>query len=153
MQPTLHPHDRIVSVAESAYKRGQVVVLKDPERHGEYLVKRIVALPGDRVEVFNGQLMINGRAVREPYIRETIEYQLPPEQVAPNEAFVLGDNRNESDDSHLWRHGVRLADIQGAVRFIYSPGERRGTQIAYPEVFQEIARASEASAGEAPERP
>jgi signal peptidase I len=120
------------------------VVVRDPERPGEYLVKRIVGISGDRIAVLNGQLMVNGRAISEPYLSEPMEYQMSPMLVGSQEVFLLGDNRNESEDSHLWKRGVPESDIMGAVRYIYSPGERRGARVAYPEVFQGIAHAKNA---------
>jgi signal peptidase I len=145
MEPTLHPNDRIVAVASAGHERGQVVVVRDPENAADYLVKRIVGMPGDRIEVFSQQLMVNGRTVSEPYLNEPIEYQLPPTQVPDGEVFLLGDNRNESEDSHLWKRGVPVSDIVGVVRYIYSPGERRGTRVGYPEVFRGVAHAKSPS--------
>lgn len=141
MEPTLHPNDRIVAVASSGPERGQVVVVRDPENSQEYLVKRVVGMPGDRVEVFSRQLVVNGLSVAEPYLREPIEYQMPPTVVPPGEVFLLGDNRNESEDSHLWKRGVPVSDIVGVVRYIYSPGARRGARVGYPEVFSGLAHA------------
>lgn len=141
MEPTLHPNDRIVSFSASRYTRGQVVVVRDPQKRDEYLVKRIVGTGNDEVEVLNGRLMVNGQVVNEPYLGEPMQYQLGPTQVGADHVFLLGDNRNESEDSHLWKHGVPTRDIMGAVRYIYSPGARRGTRVAYPEVFQGIAHA------------
>jgi len=139
MEPTLHPEDRIVAIAASKFHRGQVVVLHDPERANEFLVKRIVGFPGDLIAVYNGKLMVNDTPVTEPYLREPMDYQLPPTRVAAGEVFILGDNRNESDDSHLWKKGVPTADIVGAVRYIYSPKDRRGKRVSYPETFQGVA--------------
>ena len=141
MEPTLHPNDRIVAVASSDHERGQVVVVRDPENRNQYLVKRIVGMPGDRIEVFSNRLVVNGRPVAEPYLSEPIQYQLPPTEVPDGEVFLLGDNRNESEDSHLWKRGVPVDDIMGVVRYIYSPGARRGARVGYPEVFSEIAHA------------
>jgi signal peptidase I len=145
MEPTLHPNDRIVAVATSGHERGQVVVVRDPENRTAYLVKRIVGIPGDRVEVFGNRLVVNGKMVAEPYLSEPIAYQLPPTEVPHGEVFLLGDNRNESEDSHLWKRGVPVSDIVGVVRYIYSPGERRGTRVGYPEVFRGTANAKPAA--------
>ncbi len=146
MEPTLHPNDRIVAVASTAHERGQVVVVRDPVNREGFLVKRIVGMPGDRVEVFSKRLVVNGLPVNEPYLREPIDYQLPPTTLPEGEVFLLGDNRNESEDSHVWKHGVPVTDIVGVVRYIYSPGDRRGVRVSYPEVFRGIAPASTAEA-------
>jgi len=139
MEPTLMPNDRIVAYAAGEYRRGDVVVVRDPENPDAYLVKRIVGLPGDVVQVFDGALTVNDRIVHEPYLPEPIEYSLPPVTIEPDQVFLLGDNRNESDDGHLWRRGVPLDSIRGAVRYIYQPATRRGGGIAHPEAFASVS--------------
>ena len=83
-------------------ERGDVIILYPPNRsRGENpFIKRIIALPGDTVEVKGGSVYVNGYKLMETYILEPLTYTLPPTQVPEDEYFVLGDNRNISNDSH-----------------------------------------------------
>ena len=139
MEPTLLPDDYLVTYISPMYERGQVVVVRDPEDPLAHLVKRIVGLPGDVVAVRNGSLILNGRLVNEPYLREKMSYTLTPTRVRPGEVFLLGDNRNQSYDSHIWKHGLPAETITGAVRRIYAPRSRIRTRISYTDVFAGVA--------------
>lgn len=141
MEPTLLPSDMIVTVRESQYHRGDIVVLR---HDGEYLVKRITGLPGDAVAVIDGALLINGKYASEPYIREPMQYVIAEPIGVPDGRFVfMGDNRNFSDDSSV-NHGADdgpslhdlagLTDIVGRVVFLYYPYSRWGTVRSYPLV-------------------
>ena len=72
---------------------------RDPSRD---FIKRVIGLPGDTVEVRNEKVYVNGKALNEPYILSPPHYTMAPVRVPPNEYFVLGDNRNDSSDSHVW---------------------------------------------------
>ncbi|MCT0199260.1 signal peptidase I, partial [Synechococcus sp. CS-1325] len=114
MLPTLQLRDRIL--VEKIRPRlpaplplGTIVVFRppDPLLEAGYdpdaaLIKRIVALPGDRIDVHDGVLHRNGTTVAEPWLRSPIDYELAPLVVPPGHLLVLGDNRNASLDSHLW---------------------------------------------------
>src|SRR5206468_3167964 len=65
-------------------------------------IKRVVGLPGDMVEIHHGILYVNGQPQTEPYCREHPYYDLPPYVVPEDKLFVMGDNRNHSNDSHRW---------------------------------------------------
>ena len=141
MEPTLYPSDFIFTEKGGAYARGDIVVFNDPEDPGSYLVKRIVALGGDRVMVDFGALYLNGEFVSEPYIKEQMNYTLPEYQVPEGRVFVLGDNRNESDDSAVWfvspkehpfKAGVPLSEVVGRVTYRYLPLSRAGRVKSYP---------------------
>jgi signal peptidase I len=126
MRPTLREDDRII-VNKLSYWLGQparhdVVVFRAPqealanendgpvgtaqaaESGGEDTdyIKRVIGLPGDLVEIHHGILYVNGQAQDEPYCREQPFYELPPYIVPPAKLFVMGDNRNHSNDSHRW---------------------------------------------------
>ncbi|MCH7911227.1 MAG: signal peptidase I [Candidatus Hydrogenedentes bacterium] len=148
MEPTLLPDDHFIAYSSKFYERGQVVVVRDPEDAAGYLVKRIVGLPGDVVAVRNGSLVVNGDPVEEPYLHEKMTYKLSPVRVRSGEVFLLGDNRNHSYDSHIWKRGVLIEVIMGSVRQIYSPRSRMQTRITYTDVFAHI----DASAGSQDER-
>ncbi len=86
-------------------ERGDVIILHPPSPYDSKaipFIKRIIALPGETVEIKNGEVYINGSKLYEPYIKEppnyTVEYKIPK-----NEYFVLGDNRNIANDSHYGR--------------------------------------------------
>ena len=87
-------------------RHGEIVSFRFPSQEAgmpeDIMVKRVIGLPGDTVEVKDGALYRNGGQVSEPYIREPMQYTLPRMTVPEGKLFVLGDNRNVSDDSHIW---------------------------------------------------
>jgi signal peptidase I len=126
MEPTLMPDDRLVVYPAREYARGDLVVAADPTEEGAYVVKRVVALGGDRVSVSRGRLYVNETPIDEPYLSESMDYELDAYTVGPDDVYLLGDNRNESSDSHLWGRGVPADTVQGKVRYVYGPADRRG---------------------------
>ena len=89
------------------------------------LIKRVVAGPGDQVEVRGGQLLRNGPPVQPDWAAEPREYQLEPLVVPQGQLLVLGDNRNASLDSHLWGPLPRQ-DVIGTALWRYWPLDRFG---------------------------
>jgi signal peptidase I len=81
---------------------GDVIVFKFPRDPARDFIKRVVALPGQTVEVREGTVYVDGTALLEPYISDPPGYAYGPETVPPGQLFVLGDNRNNSFDSHSW---------------------------------------------------
>lgn len=132
MEPTLRPSDYLITMKENTYRRGDICVIKDPKESGSYVVKRIVGLPGDTIAIAGGALFLNGKYASEPYIKEPMEAALSPVTVPEGQYFVLGDNRNDSEDSLSWRRGIPHEDIVGKVRWIYSPLSRFGPVQSYP---------------------
>lgn len=130
MEPTLLQGDHLVTMNMARYQRGDIVVLREPEA-GDYIVKRLVGLPGDEISVRNRALYVNGEYLSEPYTQELMNYQIvQPIPVPAGEVFVLGDNRNESEDSHIT--GTKsMKDIIGKVLFIYYPYARFGRVPSY----------------------
>jgi len=148
MEPTLMTGDYIVTLNEDHYERGDIVVLRDPEDPGSYVVKRVVALGGDTVAMDGGALYVNGQYVSEPYVMNPAAYELESTKVPEGHALLLGDNRNNSEDSHLWRQKTQpVATIIGKVRFLYYPYDRAGRVRGYrpvtanPAVLQQKAAA------------
>ncbi|MEF2248410.1 signal peptidase I [Paenibacillus sp. IITD108] len=105
MLPTIQINDRlIVEKIMDDYQFGDIVVFYPPipEKVNERYVKRLIGIPGDLIEIKNGVLIRNGVKVSETYLNEPIRYEFGPITVPENKYFFLGDNRNESLDSHSW---------------------------------------------------
>lgn len=133
MEPALQRVDQIVTLAYPTYQRGDIVVLRDREEPGAYLVKRIVGVAGDQISAARGALYLNGEYVSEPYIMEPMFYQfLEPVTIPEGQVFLLGDNRNNSSDSHDNLATFAVSDIIGRALFIYYPFERWAPVRSYP---------------------
>jgi signal peptidase I len=117
MEPTLMISDRIIvdklSKNWRTLERGDIVVFHPPQQldTGDRWIKRVIGLPGETVAVNMGKVYINGRRLDEPYIMEVPHYSYEPIELKaddPNtkenegEYFLLGDNRDNSKDSHVW---------------------------------------------------
>lgn len=106
MEPNFYEGQQIF-VNKVVYKfhepqRGDVIILHPPlpyESKATPFIKRIIALPSETIEVKDGEVYINGSKLYEPYIKEPPDYTLK-RTLAENEYFVLGDNRNNANDSH-----------------------------------------------------
>jgi signal peptidase I len=106
-------------------QRGDVIVFEPPNRPGEDYVKRIIALPGETVEVRNGQVFINGQPLAEPFQPGRMSYTMRPQVVPAGTVFVLGDNRNNSNDSHNWG-ALPVENIVGRAWLSYWPPQNWG---------------------------
>ncbi|MCD6452872.1 MAG: signal peptidase I [Dehalococcoidales bacterium] len=126
MQPSFINGQRLL-VSKVTYRlhepqRGDVIVFHPPTSQSTDYIKRVIAIPGDTIEVKRGTVYINGYGLDEPYIKTTPHYTLPKQRIGQNEYFVLGDNRNNSSDSHRWG-SVPRNDIIGKVWLsIWPPG-------------------------------
>lgn len=107
-------------------ERGDIIVFRDPQTDSAIpLIKRIIGLPGETIEVKSGLVYVNGSPLEEPYIKDKPRYTLEPFTIPMGEYFVLGDNRNSSRDSHQgWT--VPEADIIGKAWLSIWPIERWG---------------------------
>ncbi len=123
MEPNLHPHQRLIvdkiSYRLHAPQRNDIVVIRLPDMD-ELLVKRIVALPGELVEIRAGIVYVNGEAVAEPFPHDMTPYDMTPIILGPLSYFVLGDNRSNSNDSRSFGP-VTLDEILGRVWLRYWP--------------------------------
>jgi signal peptidase I len=104
MEPNFYEGQRVL-VNKAVYwfggpQRGDVIILKAPGGTEEDFIKRIIGLPGDSVEVISGQLYINDVAIDEPYVIKSFTYSMQKLTVPEGNYFVLGDNRDISNDSH-----------------------------------------------------
>ena len=81
-------------------ERGEVIILHPSTNPEMSYIKRVIGIPGDTLEVKNGAVYVNGVKLDEPYIKEPPAYTFEEERIPANEYFVLGDNRNNSNDSH-----------------------------------------------------
>ena len=140
MVPTLEVGDRLI-VEKVSYRfgspqRGDIVVFEPPERamgNGNAFIKRVVGLPGERIAIQEGQVVINGKPLTEPYVKEAPLYGepdweaigLPGGVIPPGKVFVMGDNRNNSQDSHVWG-ALPIDNIIGHTVFRFWPLNRVG---------------------------
>ncbi len=123
MKPTLQPGEFIL-VNKLAYRvgsigHGDIIVFHYPKNPAEDYIKRVIGAPGDTVDVRNHTVYINGQALEEDYISAPPNYD-GEWKVPDNAVFVLGDNRNQSSDSHSWGF-VPLENIVGRALVIYWP--------------------------------
>jgi signal peptidase I len=100
--------------------RGDIVVFRFPAQPEKDFIKRIIAVPGDSVEVRGGRVLLNGEVQDEPYIRDGASYDRPAQVVPSGQYFVLGDNRPNSSDSHVWGF-VPADNLVGKAWFAYWP--------------------------------
>ncbi len=83
-------------------EHGDIAVFRYPGGPDRDFIKRVIALPGDTVQIDRGRVYVNGVLLNEDYIRAVPTYSLPPQKVPAGSYFVLGDNRPNSSDSHIW---------------------------------------------------
>ncbi len=111
MLPTLQINDRLI-IDKISYNfrnpdRGDIIVFNPTDtlkqqNFKDAFIKRLIGLPGDKVEVKEGRVYVNNQPLKENYIEEKPNYNFGPVTVSPNQYLVLGDNRNNSYDSHYW---------------------------------------------------
>ncbi|AFM20904.1 MAG TPA: signal peptidase I [Acetomicrobium flavidum] len=129
MIPTLMPGDRVL-VAKFWYhftepKRGQVVVFKYPMDPTRDFVKRLIALPGETIEIKNGVVYINDSPLEEPYVKNRDFLSMEKVTVPRGQYFMMGDNRPNSQDSRFWGF-VPKNYLRGPAFFRYWPLSRIG---------------------------
>ncbi len=127
MEPTLLPHDRVL-VSKFIYRlrepiRGDVVVLRYPRNQERNYIKRVIGLPGETIEIKKGKLYVNRQPIKENYLNGDIVGDYGPVTVPADSIFVMGDNRNNSEDSRAFGP-LQKALIVGQAILIYWPPQR-----------------------------
>ena len=137
MEPNLHTNQRLI-VEKLSYNRyfrqymgfdgpnqGDVVVIRLPVQGNELLIKRVIGLPGDVIEIHNSIVFVNGQPLNEPYLTGFTPGSFGPVSVPPLHIFVLGDNRNFSNDSRNFGT-IPLENVIGRAWFSYWPPDQAG---------------------------
>jgi signal peptidase I len=96
------PDDRNSHFPFGGPQRGDIVVFRYPGHPDRDFIKRVIGLPGDTIQIDRGRVYINGTPLEEEYIHSVPTYSLPKQMVPEGSYFVLGDNRPNSSDSHIW---------------------------------------------------
>jgi signal peptidase I len=131
MLPMLEDQDRLF-INKIAYRvgdihQGDVVVFQYPRDHAKSYIKRVIALPGDRLRIDHGDVYVNGVLLPEPYVpnRFTDDRSQPEMVLGPHDYFVMGDHRSISSDSRDFGP-VERSLIYGKAVFVYWPMEQVG---------------------------
>ncbi|SHJ59971.1 signal peptidase I [Anaerobranca californiensis DSM 14826] len=126
MQPTLANQQRVlvnkISYRFKTPKRGEIIVFPLPNDENRILIKRVIGLPGDKVEIIDGRLFLNDQEVHEDYILFKSDNGFGPVVVPDDKVFVLGDNRSNSIDSRNSQVGfIDIGKIRGKAFLRYWP--------------------------------
>ena len=123
MEPTLHNNEYVLLDKFSYWfhgpERGDIVVFHYPFAPSDDYIKRVIGVAGDHVQVYGGSVHVNGVRLSERYIADTPNYT--DDKVVPKgDLYVLGDNRDNSSDSHIWGL-LPLKDVVGRALVAYWP--------------------------------
>lgn len=131
MEPTLHTNERVF-VNKLIYrlrdpKPGEIIVLQDPNRPQRELIKRVIAVAGETIEIKKGTVYVDGQALKEPFINTAIKSStdMQPLTVPEKQVFVMGDNRGMSFDSRAIGP-VTVNKIDGKAFFMFWPVDKFG---------------------------
>ncbi|NPV46487.1 MAG: signal peptidase I [Armatimonadetes bacterium] len=150
MEPTLLPGD-VLAVRIDAYRkeppaRGDIIILRDPKSDG-WMVKRVVGEPGEELVVASGHVVTPYGWLEEPYIREPkVRERAFVVRLATDEVFVMGDNRDRSDDSRDFGP-VKLNRVVGRVAGIIWPWSRRTTIPRFVDIIPDKTPATNRAPG------
>jgi len=131
MKPNLHINDRILAYKFlydiNDVKRGDIIVFKFPLNPKQNFIKRAIGLPGDEIRIKDKKVYVNGKLLNEPYVVHNDPWnsgfprdEYGPIKVPPDSLFMMGDNRDSSDDSRYWGF-VPAKNIIGQAFFLYWP--------------------------------
>jgi signal peptidase I len=113
-------------------ERGDIVIFPYPDNPETTYVKRVIGLPGETVEIKKGAVYIDGKPIKESYLKEVMNGEYGPYVVPEGCYFMLGDNRNSSQDSRKWKNTfLKEEDIMAKVLFRYSPSFHWYSDVSY----------------------
>jgi signal peptidase I len=141
MEPTLYTDEAVIAgkveYRFAGPKRGDIVIVRFPGSDRDY-IKRVVATGGERISVSGGSVFIGGKRLDEPYIREPLDYDMAETTVPEDAVFVMGDNRNDSSDSHMANVGpIPLGSVVGRAYVIIWPLDRFAKLTEYTGKLEE----------------
>ncbi|HYH03241.1 MAG TPA: signal peptidase I, partial [Bacillota bacterium] len=121
-------------------RRGDIVIFKYPLDETQNYVKRVIGLPGDRVEIRNRTVFVNNQALDEPYARYQItstnlSLHYGPVSVPPKHLFVMGDNRDQSYDSRYWGF-LPVKNVYGTPLLTFWSYDLQNHKIRFRELFK-----------------
>jgi signal peptidase I len=124
-------------------KRGDIIVFVFPEEPSKDFIKRVIALPGETIEIRKKKIYINGKEIEDKWGFFKDDYVGPPRddfgpfQVPQGHVFVMGDNRDESNDSRFWGP-VNIENIKGKAFIIYFSWNPYEKSIRFSRIFSII---------------
>ena len=132
MRPTLQSRERLV-VNKFIYRfrapeRGEVLVFRYPRDPSRDFIKRVIAVPGDTIEIKDGRVFVNQQLMNEPYILSKTRGDYPLTTIPEGHIFVMGDNRNNSEDSRFADVGfVPYELVKGKAMMVFWPWDQKKT--------------------------
>ena len=141
MEPNLLVGDHLIvnKMRFAPVKRGDVVVFKFPKDPERDFIKRVIGLPGDKIELHNKKVLVNGQAIDDPYAhftepvpndptvaRDDVRVEYGPITVPADQYFMMGDNRDNSEDSRYWGF-LPKSYVKGNAEFLYFSFEDQPT--------------------------
>jgi signal peptidase I len=147
MEPNLHNRERLfvekISYRFHQPKRGEIVVFKYPLLPKRKFIKRVVGVPGDEVKIRENKVYVNGTRLDEEYLDSLTYGEFGPVYVPPGHIFVLGDNRNNSEDSRFRDVGfVPFKNVVGRACFRWWPPTKMKV-LRRPEIFLQLDKAAQ----------
>lgn len=151
LKPTILIGDQILArkrfAVKQGIKRGDMIIFPFPKDVSKDYIKRVVAMGGETIEIVNKEVFINGHLLQEPYVIHTDNRIMPkgsmnrdnfgPVTVPENAFFVLGDNRDQSNDSRFWGF-VEKSEVKGKAYTIYWSWDRENFKVRWNRIGKKI---------------